>query len=597
MPVLETSAECRVLIDNKEIKHDVSSAELQQHVDDHHVLRLRLRRVGKVAGDRDFEDPKPFTRFLGKPLSMTITPYGGVVDPGRNLEFIGLVTEVSFENSIDGINTVLVTAHSPTVTLDGAAQNALHHEQSASDIIGTIVRSYPISLGKLESSSGTLKFSVQYRESDYDYVMRLASTSGLFACYDGTEFNLSQANSSNSEELVWRQTLGAFTMGLGTGIEKVGSQEYDYSKKEIYDGEASGALRTALSTMSKISHEASKQLYPAVHFVGPGFKPSSQGNLDKSLERVRESVIGRLVSCRGESIVPAVRVGHCVKIKGMDQLDGQYWITSIKHVFDESGKYHNAFVCTPLDLAFPARKYSRHPFTDLQTGIVTDTDDPDRLGRVKVRFHWNARGGAPAEPEVWVRVLTSHSGGKRGLYCLPEIDDEVLIGFEHGDPGLPLVLGSLYNGKDVPPVDHKVSWSGADNNLKLFRTKSDNEIYFCDDSGKETIVIVQKDEKNSITLTLDGPKIAIESQGDISITGANISLESTKGDIEVKSAKALKASSGTDTEIKASTNMKLQAGANLDMSASANAKLEAGAKADLSAGAMMTIKGAIVQIN
>ncbi len=596
MPVLETSAECEVVIDNQKIKHDVSRVELCQSVDDHHVLKVRLRRLGRAASDRDFDDPTPFTKFLGKVIAMTITPFGGVVDPGRTLEFVGLVTEVSLDNSIDGINTFLIVAHSPTVVSDGAAQNALHHEQSASDIISEIIRSYPVTVGKIESTSGTLKFSVQYRETDYEYIMRLASSSGRFACYDGSQFNVTAANSSKAEELVWRETLGVFSMGLGTGVEKVGSQAFDYLKKEVYDGETSGSLRTSLADMSKVSHDASKQLYPGTHFI-PGLKSGSQGDLDKHLELIRESRVGRLVTCHGESIVPAVKVGHCVKVKGMDKLDGPYWIRSVRHVFDESGKYHNAFTGTPLDLAFPVRRLHHAPFTDLQTGVVTDTDDPDKLGRVKVRFHWNVKGGSPAQPEVWVRVLTSHAGGKKGLYCLPEVDDEVLIGFEHGNPALPLVLGSLYNGQDVPPTDHTVTWKGADNNLKLFRTKAGNEIYFCDDSGKEAIVIVQKDEKNAITLTLDGPKIAIESVGDISITGANIALESTSGKITMTAKTELEATSGADSKYESGMATTVKAGTDLNLTGGVKLKAEGGMKADISAGTMLTIKGALVQIN
>jgi uncharacterized protein involved in type VI secretion and phage assembly len=188
-----------------------------------------------------------------------------------------------------------------------------------------------------------------------------------------------------------------------------------------------------------------------------------------------------------------------------------------------------------------------------------------------------------------VRVLTPHAGEKKGFFCLPEVDDEVLIGYEQGNPSLPLVLGSLYNGKDVPPVDHPVGWKGADNNLKLFRTKSGNEIYFDDGSGSEAIVIVQKDSKNSITLTLDGPKIVIESQGDISLSGKNISLESTSGDITLKSAAGIKVESSQDTEFKAGGNLKSEGGMNYNIKAGMNATVEGGA--------IVTVKGSLVKIN
>lgn len=588
MAILQTAAECRVRIDNKEIKYDISSVRLDQFIDDHYVLKVRIRQVGKATSEKDFDDPAGYTAFLGKPISLTITPYGGLVDPARLLEFIGVVTEVSLDNSIDGLNTVLVTAHSPTVTLDGARQNALHHEQSASDIINAIVRNYPITVGTIESTKGSLKFSVQYRETDYQYIMRLASTSGMFAFYDGKEFSLAKAGSSESEELVWRESLGAFAMGLGTGVEKIGSQVYDYSKKEVYEGETAGALRTSLSDMSKVSHDASKEIYPDASFA-PHLKSGSQADLDQTLELVRESAVGKMITCNGQSIIPAVAVGRCVKIKGMDKLDGLFWVKSTSHMFDESGKYHNTFTCTPLDAAFPQRKFARTPFTDLQTALVVDTDDPEQLGRVKVKFHWNVKDASKAEPEIWVRVLTPHAGEKKGFYCLPEVDDEVLIGYEQGNPSLPLILGSLYNGKDVPPVDHPVGWNGAENNLKLFRTKSGNEIYFNDTAGSEAVVIVQKDNKNSITLTLDGPKIVIESEGDISLTGANISLESTSGDITLKSGAAIKAESTQDTELKAGGNLKSEANMNQDVKAGMNATVEGGA--------IVTVKGSLVKIN
>jgi uncharacterized protein involved in type VI secretion and phage assembly len=220
---------------------------------------------------------------------------------------------------------------------------------------------------------------------------------------------------------------------------------------------------------------------------------------------------------------------------------------------------------------------------------VVDTDDPERLGRVKVKFHWNVKAGSKAEPEIWVRVLTPHAGENKGFFCLPEVDDEVLIGYEQGNPSLPLILGSLYNGKDIPPVDHPVGWDGSTNNLKLFRTKSGNEIYFSDTDGSEALVILQKDNTNVITLTLDGPKIVIESQGDISLSGKNISLESTSGDITLKSAAAIKVESTQDTEIKAGGNLKSEGGINYDIKAGLNATVEGGA--------IVTVKGSLVKIN
>ena len=588
MPVIQTPAECRIQIDGKEIKYDISSVQLDQFVDDHHVLRIRIRQLGKATSDKDFDDPGKYTGFLGKSIAMNITPYGGIVDSSRLLEFIGVVTEVSLDNSIDGLNTVLLTAHSPTVLLDGFVQNSFHYEMKASDIIKEIVGKYPITVGSIDATEATLKHSIQYRETDYQFIMRLASTNGMFAHYNGKEFGVSASTAGVTEVLYWRESLGVFALGLGTGIEKVGSQVYDYVKKDYYVGWTDPHLRSSLSDLPKLSFEASQSLYVTESFI-PAVNAASQAELDKALELFRENLVGRIATGHGESCIPAVSVGKAIMIKGMDKLDGLYWVKSVRHVFDESGKYHNTFACTPLDMAFPQHRISKAPFTDLQTAFVLDVDDPEKLGRVKVQWPWNVGDAHLPGLDVWVRVLTPHAGEKRGWFCIPEVGDEVLVGFEHGDPHRPVVLGSLYNGKDIPPSDgHPISWS-ADNNLKLFRTKSGNEIYFCDDSGSETIVIVQKDKQNTITLSLDGPKIAIESEGDISLKAANISLESTSGDITLKSAAGLKTESTQDTGIKAGGNLTTEGSINYDMKAGVNATVKGSG--------VVTVQGSLVKIN
>ncbi|MEA3297715.1 MAG: type VI secretion system Vgr family protein, partial [candidate division Zixibacteria bacterium] len=504
MPKLQTAAICRITVGDKQIKNDISSLQLEQHLDDHHILRVRVRQLGIATSKSGFDDPSSYTALLGEPISVTIEPQGGIVDSSRQMEFIGVVTEVSLDNSIDGLNTILLTAHSPTVAADGARHRAFYQEQTAGDIIESVIREYSVTAGNIESTSGSFAFSVQYDETDYEYIMRLASGSGKFAYYDGKEFILAAASGGDNEALNWRESLGAFAMGLGTVAEKFTSQAFDYSKKEVYDGKTEGALRTSLSDLAKVSFGASETMYPKASFLSAN-KSGSQASLDQTIDTARERAVGRMVVCKGESIVPAVAVGHCVEIKGMDKLNGVFWVKEVTHLFDEAGKYSNAFTCTPLDAAFPAPRPSHSPFTDLQSALVVDTDDPDSLGRVKICFHWKLKDSAEAGPEKWVRMATPHAGKNKGWFCLPEVDDEVLVGFAHGDADQPMILGSLYNGKDVPPIDHPAGWSAADNDLKLFRTKSGNEIYFHDGSGSETICIVQKDGENSLLLTLDGP--------------------------------------------------------------------------------------------
>ncbi|HUV31430.1 MAG TPA: phage baseplate assembly protein V [Acidobacteriota bacterium] len=580
MPKLETSAECRVKIDNEEIKHTVSSVRLEQCIDGHHVLQVGIRGGAQATGGAKLEDPSQFTGFLGKTISVTIQPVGDVVDPSLTMQFVGIVTEVRLDNSVDEFNCVTIVGRSPTIALEGAKRNSFHHEETGSSIVEAVLREHQITVGSVESTKKALEFSVQYRESDYEYVMRIASESGLFAFYDGRQFYAVKASSDTAAEVTFRETLGVFSMGLGTAISDYLTQAWDQANKQSLEGDVTGTPKgSSPSELSSISLKASSTV-----FAKPGFtaavKAPDMASVDAVLARAKESSVGRMVRCRGESIVPAVAVGHCVKISGMDKLDGLYWVQTVTHVFDESGKYHNTFTCTPLDVAFPPAIAPGPPITDLQSAVVVDNNDPEKLGRVKVKFPWQGSDETP-----WIRVMTPQAGAERGWYGIPEIDDEVLIGFEHGDPDLPLVLGSLYSGKDAPHGDT----GGEDNLVKLYMTKGGNQICFTDKEGAEEIRIAQKDGKNTIVVTLDGPAISIESQGDITIKGATISLESTKGDVTVKSAGKLVEESKADLTLKAGMNLKSEASVNYEIKGGANCKVEGGA--------MVKVQGAMVQIN
>lgn len=580
MAKIGTTAECQVRIENRDIAHAVSSMRLEQHVDRHHVLEIRFRVLDEEQKGAEFANADRFTAYLGKSISVNLSPEGGNIPASAVLEFIGVVTEVRLENSVQELNFVTLVAKSPTISLDGPRQNSFQLEKSARDIIEELLRKYKITVGDLESTEGTMEFSVQYRETDFQYIMRLASAGDMFAYYDGQKFHLKKASSSGALDLKWRETLASFTLGLGTAPYDFATQGWDVAGKAVLENTATGSPSGASAPgLSGDPFKASDEIYGS-----PGFQPAVKAidlaSVDSVLARAKKAAVGSMVVCRGESILPLVKVGQCVKVNGMEKMDGHYWVQSVTHVFDDSGTYHNEFTSTPLGMAFPAAVASRPPVTDLQTAIVTNNDDPQKMGRVKVKLPWSADLETP-----WLRVATPHAGNERGWYCIPEVDDEVLVGFEHGNADLPVVIGSLYNGQDVPPGDAVKS----DNEGKMFMTKGGNMISFVDTSGSEEIKIVNGQGDNAITISMSGPSISIESKGDISIKGSTIALESTQGDITVKSAGALKEESGGDTKIKAGMNFKAEGSMNCDLKGGAASKLEGGA--------MLTIKGALVKIN
>jgi uncharacterized protein involved in type VI secretion and phage assembly len=190
-------------------------------------------------------------------------------------------------------------------------------------------------------------------------------------------------------------------------------------------------------------------------------------------------------------------------------------------------------------------------------GVVTNNRDPDSMHRVKVHFPW-----LDTEHEShWARVATAMAGNGRGSYFLPEVDDEVLVAFEHGSLEHPFVIGALWNGKDTTPENN----NDGQNNNRTIKSRSGHIVRLCDSSGDERIDVIDKTGQNKIVITSADNKIAIQAQGDIEIT-------SQTGKVKI---------SGVSIEVTAMTGMTVQAQTTLDATA----------------GAEVTIKGTLVNIN
>jgi len=144
-------------------------------------------------------------------------------------------------------------------------------------------------------------------------------------------------------------------------------------------------------------------------------------------------------------------------------------------------------------------------------GIVSDLDDPEQLGRVRVRFpHLNN------EMSHWARLATPMGGKERGLFMRPEPEDEVLVVFEHGDPRRPNVVGGFWSKADPPPPD---DGKAMDNNWRFFRSRAGHLLKFDDTSGAERIEIVGKGDKHKLVIDVSGDRIEIScSSGDIALS-------------------------------------------------------------------------------
>jgi uncharacterized protein involved in type VI secretion and phage assembly len=184
-------------------------------------------------------------------------------------------------------------------------------------------------------------------------------------------------------------------------------------------------------------------------------------------------------------------------------------------------------------------------------GLVTDLQDPENLGRVRVKFPHLAD-----QPSDWARLASPMAGKDRGLFMRPEVDDEVLVAFEHGDPRRPYIIGALWSKTDTPPAD---DGKPKENNWRFIKSRSGAIIKLNDTNGSETVEVI--DKTGSLKIVLNSAKKKIQVTAD-------------SGDIEVKAGAG---------------NIKIEAASNVEIKATGNMNLEASGT--------MTIKGATVNIN
>jgi uncharacterized protein involved in type VI secretion and phage assembly len=189
-------------------------------------------------------------------------------------------------------------------------------------------------------------------------------------------------------------------------------------------------------------------------------------------------------------------------------------------------------------------------------GLVTNNQDPDGLGRVKVKFPWLSSN----DESYWARVVAPMAGNGRGTWFLPEVDDEVLVAFEQGSIDHPYIIGSLWNGKDKPPESN----SDGQNNRRTIKSRSGHTVCLDDTDGAEQIVIVDKTGKNRVVIDSSQNSLTLEAFGDITVKATgNLNL------------------SGNEVKIEALTNGSFKANANLDVNANAQ----------------LTLKGAMLNLN
>ncbi len=242
---------------------------------------------------------------------------------------------------------------------------------------------------------------------------------------------------------------------------------------------------------------------------------------------------------------------------------------------------------------------NRHKIYGVMVGVVTDNEDPEGLYRVKVKYPSQMNSGE--ESSFWARIATFGAGKDRGMFILPEVNDEVLVAFEHGEIAHPYVIGSMWNSNAPTHLDNK-SQSGK-NHKRTFKSRSGHFLEFNDNDKDKTESITIKTKAGS-TFCLDDSNGALkcymvdskqENALILDTTNKKITVQTDSGDMLIKAKNEIKIECKTlNVQSTDDTNFEAK---NWNAKASANFTLEASSQGTVKSGSTMTIKGSQVNIN
>lgn len=511
------------------------SLSVAQPFDDHHRMDIRIgmddvNDIFGVDGATGSVNLGRLTQdWAGKKITITIsqgeTDILGVLSAVAEQAFEGLITkiQVQMRDSVDSI--VEITAMSPTIILDQGENTYSFSEMSLSALINKILKADGWQTANSPSNNPTIPYVTQYRETVYHFVQRLAKKYGEWFFYDGSKFVFGKSALTASEAIKLEYGSNLTDMAYETRLVPLTIQSafYNYTSDEAYTYQSTGnevsaqnfakkALQSSLDTYKFQHIDLSFQNYPA--------SAPLEADVTNSLRMASNRLAVLKGTCSTLGLAPGkmIRVNDDIQINGRTirtESYGDFLVTKSYHYLDSNGQYQNTFEAIPNNPDFPPTSYPlvSQPIAECQKAIVVDVNDPEQLGRVRVHIFWQHPSN---HTTPWIRVANLMSGDNTGVYFVPEVGETVFVDFESGNPDMPFVRGSMFNGNHQPGS----KFSGSGNVHKGIITKSGNHIIIDDTNGKESIHLYNKDKTNEIMLTMEGSgEIAIRSNTKI-IMGA-----------------------------------------------------------------------------
>ena len=485
------------------------SLQIEQNIGKHHRFQMAVEL--ETGSNRYVHNINSSKKWLGESI---------VVKAANTPIFVGVVTNVQLHREGSDFGCIIVSGYSATYRLETAHSCFSWNDRTIGDVVKKLCEQAKVQLELNPAFKETKDFICQYEESDFDFIRRLAHQYQEWMYFDGTKLIFGKPRKlADPIRLEYGTTLSSLDIGLQTLARS--EQVFSYhsgADREMqrmtpdlaygHDKLAGEAFRASLGMFSK----------PARQHALP--RISNETELVNYMGRKQAAETAETHYITAESQVPTLRVGSVISLYSSflervgnlsEESLGNFIIIEITHEVSQGSYYKNRFKAIPATIkALPSPKV-RMPLAETQMATVLSNADPEGKGRVRVRMNWQTDGMQTG----WVRVMTPDGGSSsdvksnRGFVFIPEVGDQVLLGFRHGDPARPYVMGSLFNG-----TTGRGGLEG--NHMKSLTTRSGHTIKLNDSLSSLGITI--KDIKgNSIHIDSVGDDIIINAKRNITI--------------------------------------------------------------------------------
>jgi phage protein D/phage baseplate assembly protein gpV len=580
----------RVTVDGSPLPEDVLPSlikvliDAQLHLPDMFALQF-------LDHERDLVRRAGFD--FGSKIEISATAADG--DDGAGTLIVGEVTGLEQDSDATGTWTV-VRGYDLSHRLCRGRRTRTFLDATDGDIVRRVAGDSGIELGDVEDDGAVHPHVGQVNLTDWEFLRARANERGREVAVVGGK-------------LVWHAPVSHDTapgalddpqsppqplqLALGTNllrlsprvtaaeqVSEVWVRGWDPETKQPVRGSA----KTSTVSASSGAHPADLAgRFSAAPFLVADRPVRDEQEADAVAAAVAEQIAGAHAELTGLALGdPKLLPGAAVSVSGASwPHDGDYVLSGTRHRYDETG-YHTEFSVsgrqerTLLGLASMgatkhAHRGSGRPWPGLVIGQVTDVADPDQRFRVKVAFPWLSDD----YESWWARVAQPGAGDGRGLAWLPEVGDEVLVGFVHGDVRDPYVLGGLYNGTDHALLNDQLVDSSAGQVLRrVLGSRTGHRLVFSDDDQASQIQLATGDGSATITLDSSNTKIVIDGSGQVTIHAGG----------------PLKLNSDGDLELNATGDLKLN-------SSGGQVKISAGTGASIDGGPQVSVTGTIIKLN